>query len=97
MVKATLRLHVQPGARRTELISICDGVIRLKLTAPPVEGRANIALIDLLSKRLGVPKSACELAQGKSGRDKLVTVEGIETDEALSRLGQSFDRPTKSA
>ncbi len=61
--------------------------IRIRLTAPPVEGAANEALVRLLARRLEVARSAVEVVSGLTGRDKLVAVDGITAEEAARRLG----------
>jgi uncharacterized protein len=61
--------------------------IRLRLTAPPVDGAANEALIRFLAASLNVPRSAVELVSGRTGRNKLVAVAGISVEEAARRLG----------
>lgn len=69
-------LHVQPGARVTALAGLHGDALRLKLAAPPVEGRANACLRDFLAERLAVAKAAVEIVAGQSGRRKLVRVTG---------------------
>ncbi len=61
--------------------------IRLRLTAPPVDGAANEALTRFLAARLGVPRSAVKLVSGRTGRTKVVTVSGVTVEEAAKRLG----------
>jgi hypothetical protein len=66
---------------------LAGDAIRLRLTAPPVEGAANEALVRFLASRLEVPRSAVELVAGRTGRTKLVEVTGITPSEASRRLG----------
>lgn len=61
--------------------------IRLRLTAPPVDGAANEALIRFLAASLSLPRSAVELVSGHTGRTKLVAVAGISVEEAGRKLG----------
>ena len=82
-----LRLRVQPRATREEIVGIAGDAIRVRLTAPPVDGAANEALIRFLALRLEVPRSAVELVSGLTGRAKLVDVEGRSVEEAATRLG----------
>ena len=82
-----LRLRVQPRASREELAGLAGGAIRIRLTAPPVDGAANEALVRFLASRLEVSRSAVELVGGRSGRSKLVEVTGISLAEAARRLG----------
>jgi uncharacterized protein (TIGR00251 family) len=60
--------------------------IRLRLTAPPVDGAANEALIRFLAASLSVPRSAVELVSGRTGRTKLVAVTGVSVEAVLQRL-----------
>jgi len=60
--------------------------IRLRLTAPPVDGAANEALIRFLAASLNVPRAAVELVSGRTGRTKLVAVTGVSVEEAARRL-----------
>ena len=86
MPEARLSIHVQPGARRSEVVGLVGGVVRLRIAAPAHEGRANDALVAFLSDRLGVPKSRVRVVRGHSSRDKVVAVEGMDADEAVRRL-----------
>jgi len=89
-----LRLHVQPRASRTELAGRHGDAIKVRLTAPPVHGAANEALLRFLASRLQVPLSALTLVAGGSGRSKMVAVEAITPEEACRRLGLSDPCPT---
>jgi uncharacterized protein (TIGR00251 family) len=79
---ARLRVRVRPGASRSEILGERDGVLVVRLSAPPVEGRANDALCRLLAKRLRVPPTSVEIVRGAKSRDKLVEVGGM-TEKAL--------------
>jgi uncharacterized protein len=83
---ASLRLRVQPGAKRSEVVGWSDDTLRVRVTAPPVEGRANEAIILFLAKLLDVPKSRISIKSGHSGRDKVVAVDGLSSEDLLSRL-----------
>ncbi|HJV63122.1 MAG TPA: DUF167 domain-containing protein [Albitalea sp.] len=67
---AVLDVSVVPGAKRTELIGLHDEALRLRLAAPPIEGRANDALVAWLSGELGVARRSIQLLRGASGRRK---------------------------
>lgn len=82
---ALLRLHVQPGARKTEIVGLHGEALKLRLAAAPVEGRANAALIEYLAMLLDVPRASVELVAGASGRRKLVRISGA-TAAALDAL-----------
>jgi uncharacterized protein (TIGR00251 family) len=69
-----LRVSVMPNAKRTEVDGLHDGALRVRLAAPPIEGRANDALVAWLAKALGVPKRDVELLRGESSRRKQVAI-----------------------
>ena len=73
-----LRLAVQisPNAKRTEVIGEAEAVLKIKLQAPPVDGKANDALVRYLADRLDVPKSAVTITHGLSSKKKLIEVRG---------------------
>lgn len=86
MSECVLRIRVTPRSGREAVGEMRDGEIQVKLTAPPVDGAANKALLKLLSKRLGVPRSSLEITGGETARHKRVRVEGLSEDAALERL-----------
>ena len=83
-----LNLRVSPGAKRTSVEGHYDeGAIRLKVAAPPVDGKANAEVERFLAELLGVPRSDLAVIRGAAGRDKTVLVRGLaraETRKALS-------------
>lgn len=80
---AALAIRVTPRARRDEIVEVlADQTIKVRLTAPPVEGKANEALIEFLAKVLGVSRSRIEIVAGVTGRDKLVSIIDMESAEA---------------
>jgi uncharacterized protein (TIGR00251 family) len=83
---ARLSIRVQPGASKNELVGYGEGTWRVRLQAPPVEGKANSALLQFLAGLLGVRLSALTLARGATSRSKLVDVLGVEQNEAEQRL-----------
>jgi len=68
---------VQPRASRAKLGPVHDGRLKVAVTAPPVDGEANAAVIELLAKQLGVARGAIEIAAGQTGRRKTVRVRGV--------------------
>jgi len=70
-------VRVQPRASRNAIEGLREGALVVRLTAPPVEGEANDALVRLLAARLNVPKSAVRILAGERGRVKRVSVEGV--------------------
>jgi uncharacterized protein (TIGR00251 family) len=69
-----LQLSVMPNAKRTEVDGLHDGALRVRLTAAPIDGRANEALVAWLAKSLGVPKRDVEVLRGESSRRKQVAI-----------------------
>lgn len=87
MSEARLTLRVQPGAKANQIIGITvDGVLRVRVAAPATDGRANRALVDLMAGLLLVPKSRITIVRGLGSRNKVVVVEGLDREQALSRL-----------
>ncbi|HEX9203360.1 MAG TPA: DUF167 domain-containing protein [Vicinamibacteria bacterium] len=82
----TLKVRVQPRASRDALAGERAGALVVRLTAPPVEGAANEALARFLGKALGVPPSAVRIVAGATGRNKVVTVAGLDAAAAFARL-----------
>lgn len=80
-------IRVTPRASRNEVVEILsDQTVKIRLKAPPVEGKANEELIKFLSKILGVPKSNLEIVAGATGRDKLVSVLDITDAEVHKKI-----------
>jgi uncharacterized protein len=70
-----LALHVQPGAKRTQLAGRHGDALKLRLAAPPVEGRANDALRAFLADAFGVPQRKVTIVRGEASRDKIVRID----------------------
>jgi uncharacterized protein len=72
---AAISIHVTPRARKNAIIAInANGIVRIHLTSPPVDGKANRALINYLADVFGVKKTDIEIVAGHNGRDKIVTI-----------------------
>ena len=78
----TLRLHIQPGAKKTEVVGLHGEALKIRLAAPPVDGKANACLIAFLADRLGVARSAISLVSGETSRAKRVHVSGLAATAA---------------
>jgi uncharacterized protein len=85
----TLRVRLQPRASRDALGGVREGALLVRLTAPPVEGEANRALLRFVAMLLDRPPSAVTLVHGTRGRDKTVHVAGIDLATAQARLAPS--------
>jgi len=83
----TINVQVQPNASRNEVVGFEGDVLRVKIAAPPVKGKANRELIDFLSKRLGVSKGRITIEKGLTSRRKVIAIEGLSQDEIAKRLG----------
>lgn len=81
-----IRVRVQPRASRTEIAGQHGDAIRIRITAPPVDGEANAELTRFLAKTLAVTRSAIRIRSGGSGRTKLIEVDGISADSVRARL-----------
>ncbi len=90
---AVLRLRVQPRASRDEIVGWQEGALRLRVTAPPVEGEANRAVAALLARVLGVAPSRIRVVRGERGREKLVEIIGLGGDDLRSRLASLSAHP----
>ena len=86
-----LRVLVGPNAKKTEIVGVQDGALKIKLQAQPIEGRANEALVRILAERLGVPRKSIALTHGASSRNKTVEIRGIALDAALLLLAPLTD------
>lgn len=81
-----IRVRAQPGASRNQISRGPDGILKVTVTATAVEGAANKALVKLLSKSLGIPKSRIRIYSGETSRNKVIFVAGISAAELESRL-----------
>jgi uncharacterized protein len=84
--QSTFEVHLQPGARKSEVAGFKGDVLYIKVTAAPEKGQANQALIDLLAELLDVAKSNISLIRGATSRSKVISVEGIDAAELKTRL-----------
>jgi uncharacterized protein (TIGR00251 family) len=82
----TFSVRVVPRASRNKIAGIQDGAVRIRLTAPPVEGAANEALVGFLSTVLRVAKQDVELVSGQTARNKTISVSGLSAEEVEARL-----------
>ena len=85
-IKATkdgvvLTLHIQPGAKKTEVVGPHGDALKIRLAAPPVDGKANAALVEFLAKKVGAGRTAVEIVGGQTSRTKRVRIEGYAVDE----------------
>ena len=88
--RTRITVHVQPNARRNEVLGFEDGVLRVKIAAPPVKGKANKELIEFISQLLGVSKSSVTVEKGATSKNKVIGVSGLSQDEVETRLAVRF-------
>ena len=86
-VGATFAVRVQPRARKNAITGELGDALKLSLTAPPVDGRANEACIEFLADLLDVPRSSVTIASGDTSRNKVIRVAGVTADEIRRRIG----------
>ena len=79
-------VRVQPRARRNAVIGELGDALKIALTAPPVDGRANEACIEFFANLLDLPRSSVKIASGQSSRDKVIRVTGLAVPELKKRL-----------
>lgn len=85
--RARITIFIQPRASRDEILWLNEeGVLRVRVKAPPVDGAANEALVQLVAKKLGVRKDSVSLVSGATARNKVIEVEGLTSDELRSGL-----------
>ena len=85
-----LKVRVTPGAKKSEIVGEAGGRLRIRLQAPPVEGKANRELTRFIAKSLGLRKNRVSLAGGEKSREKTVMLEGVALPEARKRLSSAL-------
>jgi uncharacterized protein (TIGR00251 family) len=81
-----IKIRVQPRARQNAIEGVVGEALKIRLAAPPVDGKANAALIALLAKTVGVARSAVSIAAGNASRDKIVAIHGVSIEQARRAL-----------
>jgi hypothetical protein len=82
----SIGVYVQPRASKTELAGMHDGLVRIRLAAPPVDGAGNAALVVFIAGKLGVAKSRVQVVSGLTGRRKVVRIEGVTAEAVAAAL-----------
>lgn len=88
-----LRVHAVPGAKSAAVVGRHGEAWKVRVTAPPERGRANDAVVELLSTRLGVTSRDVAVVSGASSRDKVVELRGVSAVEAERRLAGESELP----
>ena len=87
--KISLRVH--PGAVRSEIVGFTDGLLEVRVAAPPVKGKANKELIDVLTRALSVSRGDITIVRGHTSRSKVITVDGLSQEDIIKHLApQTF-------
>jgi uncharacterized protein len=86
-VHCTLAIKAIPNAPRSEIVGWLGEALKIKIHAPPVEGRANDALCEFLADALDLPRRAITVLRGDTSRQKVVRIDGLALIEVKSRLG----------
>jgi len=83
---ATIAVKVHPRAKKNAITGEVGDALKVALTAPPVDGKANEAVIDFFAKLLKVPRSSVSIASGLTGRNKVIRVAGLSAEQVRARL-----------
>ena len=73
----SVKIKVEPRSSKSGIVGLYGDALKVKLTSPPVDGKANKELVELIAKECGIPKSAVEIVSGQSSKNKLVRIIGI--------------------
>ncbi|MGA3127778.1 MAG: DUF167 domain-containing protein [Candidatus Korobacteraceae bacterium] len=84
---AQFALRVQPRSSRNAIAGVLGDAIKLAITAPPVDGKANQAVVEYLAKLFSVPKSSITILSGETGRNKLIAIRGLSAEQVRKALG----------
>ncbi len=84
--QARFIVRVTPNARRNQLVGFKEGVLRIRISAPPVEGKANGAVVKFLSSQLGVSKSRVSIEKGLTSKTKTIIIRGLSRSQAMRLL-----------
>lgn len=82
-----LAVRVVPRSSKSVIDGVMDGSLRVRLAAPPVDGAANVALIELIAKSCGIPKSRVTIMSGERVKQKRLLLRGIDAVQVRDRLG----------
>ena len=93
MPRATLAVRVQPRSRCNALAGLRDGVVIVRVTAPPLDGRANDAVCALLAAALGVRRSSLTILRGERARDKVISFDGLDQSTVEAAIATALRQP----
>ncbi len=85
-----LTVFVQPKSAKNQIIGPHNGALKIKIAAPPVDGKANAELVNYLSELLDIPKRQVDILKGDTGRNKTVEITGLSLESIQEKLGITF-------
>ena len=91
MENIILKVYLQPKSSKNEIVGPYRDGVKIKITAPPIEGKANKSLIQFLSKELGIPSSQVEIIKGQRAREKTLSISGIKNWVGLLNSSKCLD------
>lgn len=87
---ATLAVRAQPGARKNAVLGEHAGALKVSVTAPPEDGRANEAIVEVLKDWFGVKRSQVELLSGATNRNKVFLIRGVPAEQLAERIREQL-------
>lgn len=84
--RITLTLHIQPGAKKTEFAGLHGDALKIRLAAPPVDGKANEALVKFIAETLGIARSVVSIKSGHTSRRKVVEIDNPTRLDVIAKL-----------
>jgi len=91
MKDTILKVYLQPKSSKNEIVGPYRDGVKVKITAPPIEGKANKGLIQFLSKELGIPPSQVKIIKGQRSREKTLSISGIKNCVGLLNSSKCLD------
>ena len=85
--QTSINLYVQPNARCNEIVGFKQGILHIKVSAPPVRGKANKELINFIGKTLGIARGDIAIERGLTSRNKVMSIKGLDSAQVMQRLG----------
>ncbi len=86
-----IALKIIPNSSKNQFVGMLDGALKIKITAPPIEGKANTQLIKFLSEKTGLSKSKINIASGANSKHKMLFIDGLDT-QGLADLLEKLDK-----
>ncbi len=84
-----IKIRVQPRARRSAIDGVHGDALKVRVAAPPVDGKANAAVVAVLARELGVARSAVSITLGEGSRDKVVAIQGVSVEQVRRALDRA--------